>query len=64
MMKFFQSVSTATHAVGNRLLDLFLPKVTADARCLEAGTFCKCVNGVKFVWDLNCHNCISTQSRC
>jgi hypothetical protein len=61
-MKVLHSLSTVAHAAGARLLDLFLPKVTADARCLEAFTFCKCVKHVRYVWDLNCHNCIHSGS--
>ncbi len=63
-MKVLHALSSVAHAAGAHLLDLFLPKVTADARCPEAGTRCNCINGVKFVWDINCHQCLPVLVRC
>ncbi|MBK7858128.1 MAG: hypothetical protein IPJ65_05790 [Archangiaceae bacterium] len=44
----------------NRVLGIFLPEVKAQARCLEAFKFCKCIglDRKRYIWNSTCTGCI------
>ena len=50
--------------VGNRLLGLFLPEVTAQARCEYAFTYCRCTGGRVYNYNWNCSACTITSGTC
>lgn len=50
--------------VGDRLLGLFLPEVTAQARCEYAFTYCRCTGGHVYNWNWNCTACTYTSKTC